>query len=573
MYCKNCTGLSCQRNGNWGLGIDEGDFKGLWRTKHQRNQEQFNVGRRFRYCCLIQQEQVAINGQVLCKSSRKKQKQLLIMLRSIIQILRNGLNYRSECIRLKGRYSNAFAVQLNPRRNKYLIRWVQQNLKIGAAEATMQSALIRALILSKKVTGSEDEIERVVKQGICEFPDEELVVKILMAHGLDGIKLYCQIKPGVPVKPMLAKPMKDISLILKRFENIKFTCEYKYDGLRGQVHFVNKKCQIYSRNQGNLTEQYPDIIDFLVSNVSQDVDSFILDSEIVAIDVNTNKILPFQILSTRGRKNVEKEQIEIQVCLFIFDLLYLNGTSLLKKPLSERRDLLHQTFKPVQNKLCFVESKDVQDFEQIEELLHLSIKDGCEGLMIKTLDTNSTYEPAKRSFKWLKLKKDYLEKGLGDTLDLVPIAAFYGIGKRTGLYGSFLLACYNDEMDRFETCCKTGTGFSDENLEKLYQILSQTTTSEPSNEYKLNGFKKADVWFSPTIVWEIKAADFQLSPIYTAAISDFNDEKGIGLRFPRLMRIREDKKPYDATTSKFILDMYKQQANIASFDFKDDEMY
>eukprot|EP00828_Plagiopyla_frontata_P015455 TRINITY_DN2005_c0_g1_i4.p4 TRINITY_DN2005_c0_g1~~TRINITY_DN2005_c0_g1_i4.p4 ORF type:complete len:129 (-),score=24.58 TRINITY_DN2005_c0_g1_i4:74-460(-) len=128
-------------------------------------------------------------------------------------------------------------------------------------------------------------------------------------------------------------------------------------------------------------------------------------------------------------------------------------------------------------------------------------------------------------------------------------------------------------MDRFETCCKIGTGFSDENLEKLYQILSQTTTSEPSNEYKLNGFKKADVWFSPTIVWEIKAADFQLSPIYTAAISDFNDEKGIGLRFPRLMRIREDKKPYDATTSKFILDMYKQQANIASFDFKDDEMY
>jgi DNA ligase-1 len=104
-------------------------------------------------------------------------------------------------------------------------------------------------------------------------------------------------------------------------------------------------------------------------------------------------------------------------------------------------------------------------------MLEKSLKVGCEGLMVKTLETNSTYEPAKRSFKWLKLKKDYLELGLGDTLDLVPIAAFAGNGKRAGLYGAYLLACYNEDMERYESVCKIGTGFSDEVLEACYKFF------------------------------------------------------------------------------------------------------
>ncbi len=107
------------------------------------------------------------------------------------------------------------------------------------------------------------------------------------------------------------------------------------------------------------------------------------------------------------------------------------------------------------------------------------MKDGCEGLMVKTLDINSTYEPSKRSFKWLKLKKDYINNGLGDTLDLVPIAAFYGQGKRTGFYGSYLLACYNEDLERFETVCKAGTGYSDEMLELLFNKMSQHRITKP----------------------------------------------------------------------------------------------
>jgi len=99
------------------------------------------------------------------------------------------------------------------------------------------------------------------------------------------------------------------------------------------------------------------------------------------------------------------------------------------------------------------------------------VKVGCEGLMVKTLEENSTYEPAKRSFKWLKLKKDYIDNGLGDTLDLVPIAAIKGTGKRAGLYGAYLLAAYNEDMERYETICKIGTGFSDEILEACFKFF------------------------------------------------------------------------------------------------------
>jgi len=115
-------------------------------------------------------------------------------------------------------------------------------------------------------------------------------------------------------------------------------------------------------------------------------------------------------------------------------------------------------------RLHYAQYQDAQSFEEIETFLNESIKDCCEGLMVKTLTTNATYEPSKRSFNWLKLKKDYLETEIGDSLDLVVVGADYGTGKRTGTFGSFLLACWNDDRERLETVCKVGTGFSDESL-------------------------------------------------------------------------------------------------------------
>jgi DNA ligase-1 len=157
------------------------------------------------------------------------------------------------------------------------------------------------------------------------------------------------------------------------------------------------------------------------------------------------------VLSTRKRKDADEAEIKVQVCLFAFDILYLNGEPLLKKPLGERRRLLRESFREVEGTFAFATSRDVSDTEEILSFLNEAVAASCEGLMVKTLEAGgATYEPDKRSHKWLKVKKDYIA-GMTDSLDLVPIGAFHGRGKRTGVYGAYLLACYNDETEDYET--------------------------------------------------------------------------------------------------------------------------
>lgn len=386
---------------------------------------------------------------------------------------------------------------------------------------------------------------------------------------------------GIPVKPMLAKPTTGIQIILKRFEGIKFTCEYKYDGFRGQIHYQKedpnnpsqKKIEIFSRNLENMTEAYPDAIKYLEGNVSSSVNNFIIDCEIVPFDVIKKKILPFQVLTTRSRKNVNLEDVEIQVCLYVFDLLYLNDQSdTIKKTFRQRRELMKETFPEDEGRLMHAKSKDAEKFEEIEEFLTESINDSCEGLMIKTLEDNSTYHPSKRSFNWLKLKKDYLDTSLGDSLDLVVIGADFGKGKRTGMYGSFLFACYDEDTEVFQTVVKAGTGFSDDDLKVMYEKLHELEVDNPDSRIRYKE-KNVDTWFSPKVVLEIKAADLTISPVYMAAHGQAESNKGISLRFPRFIRLRDDKQPEDSSTSDQIYGMYKNQQSVMQNDINFDDDY
>ncbi|GKT43856.1 DNA ligase 1 [Colletotrichum spaethianum] len=498
-----------------------------------------------------------------------------------------------------------------PSEAKYLVRFLEGKLRLGLAEKSVLVSLAQAVVFHEAnakgqvpKTTDVEQAEAILKTVYryvilfyfvpsaslihdSELPSYDVIIPAMVNHGIMNLREHCKLKPGVPLKPMLAKPTKAITEVLDRFENQTFTCEYKYDGERAQIHYVAKSADeeisqslpgatkaaadgvasIFSRNSEDLSKKYPDILAKLHTWVKEDTKSFVLDCETVAWDVDEKKVLPFQQLMTRKKKDVKIEDVKVKVCVFAFDLLYLNGEAIVEKPLRERRELLENAFRPVEGEFSFATHMDGQELEQIQVFLDESVKASCEGLMVKMLDgSESGYEPSKRSRNWLKIKKDYLS-GIGDSLDLVVLGAYHGKGKRTSVYGAFLLACYNPSSESYETVCNIGTGFSEAVLEELHQQLSDIVIDRPKPFYahSSGGQHQPDVWFEPRYVWEVKTADLTLSPRYKAGCKEGVDpggEKGISLRFPRFIKVRDDKKPDEATSSRQVAEMYRKQESV-----------
>uniref|UniRef100_A0A2K6QQP4 DNA ligase n=1 Tax=Rhinopithecus roxellana TaxID=61622 RepID=A0A2K6QQP4_RHIRO len=457
---------------------------------------------------------------------------------------------------------------------RFIARSLSGRLRLGLAEQSVLAALSQAVSLTPPGQEFPPAVVDAGKGKTAEarktwLEEQGMILKQTSPHHVPPL-IHCLPShlthssplPGIPLKPMLAHPTRGVSEVLKRFEEAAFTCEYKYDGQRAQIHALEGgEVKIFSRNQEDNTGKYPDIISRIPKIKLPSVTSFILDTEAVAWDREKKQIQPFQVLTTRKRKEVDASEIQVQVCLYAFDLIYLNGQSLVREPLSRRRQLLRENFVETEGEFVFATSLDTKDVEQIAEFLEQSVKDSCEGLMVKTLDVDATYEIAKRSHNWLKLKKDYLD-GVGDTLDLVVIGAYLGRGKRAGRYGGFLLASYDEDSEELQAICKLGTGFSDEELEEHHQSLKALVLPSPRPYVRIDGAVTPDHWLDPSAVWEVKCADLSLSPIYPAARGLVDSDKGISLRFPRFIRVREDKQPEQATTSAQVACLYRKQSQI-----------
>jgi DNA ligase 1 len=479
-----------------------------------------------------------------------------------------------------------------PSEAKFIIRALEGKMRLGLADKNLQVALAHAMVVhdaeqkGKKVPSETDlkKGEEVFKAVYNELPAYEVIIPALIKGGIWNLRDECKLQPGVPLKPMLAKPTKSIGEVLDRFEGKDFTCEYKYDGERAQIHFVAHDAEtdfaatvapsegktergvsnIFSRNSEDLSKKYPDILAKLPTWVKKGTKSFVLDCETVAWDVEKKHVLPFQQLMTRKKKDVKVEDVKVKVCVFAFDLLFLDGEALVNKSFRERRDLMYGAFEEVEGEFAFAKFGNSREIEEIQTLLEDSISASCEGLMVKMLDgVESHYEPSRRSQNWLKVKKDYLS-GAGDSLDLVVLGAYYGKGKRTSVYGAFHLACYNPSSEQYETVCNIGTGFSEAVLSELYEALSPLVIdrAKPFYDHSTGKNDQPDVWFEPRFVWEVKTADLTLSPRYRAAASEFGGDgvhKGVSLRFPRFIRVRDDKKPEEATSSRQVAEMYRKQ--------------
>lgn len=515
--------------------------------------------------------------------------------------------------------------------SRYLVRTLCQHLRIGAVKTTMLIALSRAFLLSQAPnssysTKSQADLSKLKKDALAEIyaKGEELVkacfarrpnyndlVPCLLEVGIsDELLVRCGLALHIPLRPMLGSITRDLGEMLTKLQGRDFSCEFKYDGQRAQVHCDDKgKVSIFSRHLEVMTDKYPDLVALVPAIRGEGVSSFILEGEVVAVNQESGELKAFQTLTNRARKDVAIESIKVSVCLFSFDLMYLNGEELLGRPFRERRELLRSLFVEIPSQFTWVKNIDATsyDSEIVLEFFKKATDIKCEGIMVKVLDNIpnvslgeppgddpdvnvpptsakfkklktkpsavekaeekekgtrrkallSTYEPDKRLDSWLKVKKDYNTSA--DTIDLIPIAGWHGQGRKAQWWSPILLAVRNPETGSLEAVTKCISGFTDKFYQahkERYAQGSDNVIGRPSYiEY--NGHP--DVWFEPQEVWEMAFADITKSPTYPAAMGLVSEDRGLSMRFPRFLKVRDDKSIEEASTAGFLAELWRKQ--------------
>lgn len=451
----------------------------------------------------------------------------------------------SQTAKLQG--AQALLQDASPRAARYLVRTITGKLRLGVADLT----LLDALALAYATKEDRPEIERAFNVS----SDIGLVAKTLRGEGLDGVKRL-KLTVGVPVRAMLAERLPTPEEILEKLGG-RALCELKYDGLRLQAHIPARgEVRFFSRRLEEVTKQFPDVAEALRA-AFRGKDA-IVEGEVVAIDPQTGDLRPFQdVAPRRGRKDVAKIVEDVPVTLFLFDCLLVDGEDVTRLPLPDRRARLVESF-GVSQTVEFSRAELVEDVPALLRFFDESVAMGAEGIMVKNVGPDSAYQPGSRGYHWIKYKREYSAE-LTDSVDLVVVGALVGRGRRAGLYGAFLCAAYNPDEDAFETVCKLGTGFDDEQLAHAKEMLAPYV-HEGGAHPRVRAQMQADVWFNPVKVAEVVGAELTLSPIHTAAWGVLKEGAGLALRFPRFTgRWRDDKSAEQATTLDELISMFKQQ--------------
>jgi DNA ligase-1 len=473
----------------------------------------------------------------------------------------------------------------DPLSARYLARIPVDKMRLGFSDMTVLEGLSWMVCGSKKL---KDKFEAAYNVR----PDLGTLAVSVKRLGVSGAEKI-EPKVGTPILSMRAERLPDAAGILEKM-NGQCAVEPKIDGLRTQLHFkknyeLSSKnyakdeksiihnsrfiIQLFSRGLENVTRMYPDLVKAAKQELSG-VEEIILDGEAIGYDPKTGKYLPFQETVTRKRKHqVDLFSQSVPIKLICFDVLYLNGKSLLNESYIERRKILEKVLghsgatrsaaieSPKETLSAFGLQGDrkgtilasgfaltrmtiVKTPEELKKIFEENIKQGLEGIMAKKLD--GIYQAGARGWNWIKLKNSYTGS-LADTIDAVVMGYDFGQGKRNKFgVGAFLIGVYDQKNNSFKTISKVGTGLTDEEWRTLAVSGKQLAVSQKPANYEVNKLMNCDVWVKPKLVGVFRADQITKSPMHTA---------GYALRFPRLDYWRTDKKPEDATSLNEILRM------------------
>ena len=428
---------------------------------------------------------------------------------------------------------------------KYIIKTVLNNLRIGIAEGTVRDAIVWAFFESEiefKYDSEQNifDVDRyrynkyidAVQSAYDVTNDFGEVASIARAKGLDGLN-EIRIEVGMPINPMLAIRVESVEEALEALGK-PVLCDLKLDGFRLLIHKKENKFWFYTRRLENVTNQFAELIPILKEQIRGN--SYIIDSEIVGYDKETGNYLPFQAMSQRIKRkyNIEKTAKEIPVEINVFDILCYEGKSQTDKTQKERRDLLEKIAKEIPRKLMLTKKIISSNSDEIQKFFDDAIKNGLEGIMVKSLSTK--YVSGRKVGGWVKLKT------VLETLDLVIVEADYGEGKRAKTLSSYTVACR--DKNKLIVVGKVSTGVKEKDGEFTYKKITKMLRP------MIISYEGKHVKLKPEIVVEVLFEELQLSPTY---------DSGFALRFPRILRIRPDKGTNEASTINDVKKIYNSQ--------------